>query len=155
MWVEKEYYWDPHKMGRQKVNSEFADDVQQFLEPYSVKNIYIDPSADSFQLELKRRGMHVVHANNNVADGIQLMTAEMKKGNIVVCSECKNVIREIESYVWDPRAADKGLDAPLKKNDHSLDAIRYCCASHKVSVYNPYSHNAKEYLAGRFQQRNF
>jgi PBSX family phage terminase large subunit len=155
MWIEKEYYWDPHKMGRQKVNSEFADDVQAFLEPYSVRNIYIDPSAEAFQLELKRRGMHVVHANNNVADGIQMMTAEMKKGNIVVCSECKNVIREIESYVWDPKEAERGKDAPLKKNDHSIDAIRYCIASHKVSVYNPYAHNAKEYLSGRFQQRNF
>lgn len=155
LWVEKEYYWDPKIMGRQKVNSEFADDIEAFLEPYAVKQLYIDPSAEAFQLELRRRGLHVVHANNNVADGIQIMTTEMKKGNIVVCSECKNLIREIESYVWDSKQAEKGIDAPLKKSDHSCDALRYAIASHKVSVYNPYTHNPKEYTTNRFQQRNF
>ncbi len=152
-WVEKEYYWDPKKTGRQKVNSEFADDVQAFLEPYGVKNVYIDPSAEAFQLELRKRGMHVVHANNDVENGIQMMTAEMKKGNLYVCSECKNTIREIESYVWDPKAADKGYDQPLKKDDHAVDALRYCIASHKVSVYDPYAHaqQQQQFLSSKYE----
>lgn len=153
MWVEKEYYWDSAKMGRQKTNSEYADAVQEFLEPYAVKQIYIDPSAEAFQLELRRRGMHVVHANNNVETGIQMMTTEMKSGNLVVCKECVNLIREIESYVWDSKAAIKGEDEPLKKWDHAIDALRYCIASHKVSVYNPYTHNPREYNANRFNQQ--
>jgi len=140
LWVEKEYYWDSKKQGRQKTNSEFADAVQEFLEPYGVKNIYLDPSAEAFQLELRRRGMHVVHANNNVESGIQVMTSEMKKGNLFVCEECENTIREIEGYVWDPKAADRGYDQPLKKDDHSTDCLRYAIATHKVSVYDPYEH---------------
>lgn len=151
LWVEKEYFWDPIKQGRQKTNSEYADAVQEFLEPYGVKNIYVDPSAEAFQVELRRRGVHVVHANNNVRDGIQLMTTEMKKGNLFVCSECKNLIREIEGYVWDPRAASKGEDAPLKKDDHVVDALRYCVASHKVAVYEPYTHSPTQYTHNRFQ----
>lgn len=136
LWVEKEYFWDPKKEGRQKTNSEFADAVHEFLEPYGVKQLYIDPSAEAFQLELRRRGMHVVHANNDVESGIQMMTSEMKKGNLYVLSECKNTIREIESYVWDPKAAEKGYDEPLKKDDHAVDALRYCIASHKVVSYD-------------------
>jgi PBSX family phage terminase large subunit len=155
IWVEKEYYWDPVKMGRQKTNSEYADAVQEFLEPYAVKQLYIDPSAEAFQLELRRRGIHVVHANNNVEAGIQKMTAEMKAGNLVVCRECTNLIREIESYVWDSKAAIKGEDIPLKKWDHAIDALRYCIASHKVAIYNQYTHNPKEYNQNRFQQRMF
>jgi len=150
MWVEKEYYWDPKVQGRQKTNSEFADEVQQFLEPYAVKNIYIDPSAEAFQLELRRRGMHVVHANNDVENGIQMMTSEMKKGNLYVLSECKNTIREIESYVWNPKAADRGYDEPLKKDDHSIDCLRYIIATHKVSVYEPYTHSPNQYQKNRF-----
>ena len=138
MWVEKEYYWNPKKTGRQKTNSEFAEDLQEFLEPYSVKNIYIDPSAEAFQLELKRRGMHVVHANNDVENGIQLLTSEMKKGNLFICEECTNTIREIEGYVWDSKQSDKGYDVPLKKDDHACDALRYVLATHKVAVYDPY-----------------
>ena len=151
LWVEKEYYWDPKSTGRQKVNSEFADDVQKFLESYAVRAVYLDPSAEAFQLELRRKGIHVVHANNDVENGIQIMTSEMKKGNLFICSECKNTIREIEGYVWDPKAAERGIDQPLKKNDHSTDCIRYALATHKVSVYDPYTHNPQEYLRNRFQ----
>lgn len=119
MWVEREYYWDPKKKGRQKTNSEFADDLQQFLEPYAVKSIYIDPSAEAFQLELRRRGLHAVHANNDVDNGIQVMTSKMAQGSLFICEGCPNLIREVESYVWDPKAADKGWDEPLKKDDHA------------------------------------
>ena len=154
LWVEKEYYWDPKKTGRQKVNSEFADDVQEFLEPYGVRHIYIDPSAEAFQLELRKRNMHAVHANNDVENGIQVMTSEMKKGNLFVLEECVNTIREIESYVWDPKAADKGYDEPMKKDDHSIDALRYAINTHKVSVYSPYAHNPKQYETDRFGRRS-
>lgn len=138
LWVEKEYYWDSKKRHRQKTTSEFAQDVQQFLEPYSVNNIYVDPSAAAFKLDLRKLGMHVVDANNDVEYGIQYMTSEMKKGNLFIMRECENTIREIESYVWDTNAAKKGYDQPLKKDDHSVDALRYAIASHKISVYDPY-----------------
>lgn len=152
LWVEKEYYWDPKVMGRQKTNSEFANDVENFLEPYGVKNIYLDPSAEAFQLELRRKGLHVVHANNEVEAGIQIMTSEMKKGNLYVCDECTNTIREIQGYVWDPKLADRGIDAPLKKGDHSTDALRYAIASHKVISYDhaAQAQMAQNYLKNRY-----
>jgi PBSX family phage terminase large subunit len=156
MWVEKEYFWDPKVTGRQKTNSEFAEAVQQFLEPYSVRNIYVDPSAEAFQIELRRKGIHIVHANNSVDDGIQMMTSEMKKGNLFVCSECTNTIREIESYVWDSKAAEKGYDEPMKKDDHAIDCLRYCVATHKAIAYDQHAHNPNQYLKDRFgRQQNF
>lgn len=150
MWVEKEYYYDPKVKGRQKVNSEFADDVQRFLEPYSIQCIYMDPSAAAMQLELQKRGMHVVHANNDVQYGIAELTSQMKMGNLYVLEECVNTIREIESYVWDPRAAKDGDDEPLKKDDHSTDVLRYCVASHKVTSHSSFTHNPTNYLQNRF-----
>lgn len=137
LWVEKEYFWDPKKKGRQKVNSEFADDVYNFLEPYGVKQLYIDPSAEAFQLELKRRGLHPIHANNDVFNGIQTLSNQLRNGQVVICDECVNLIREVESYVWDHKAAEKGFDEPLKKDDHAIDALRYVIASHRVAVYDP------------------
>lgn len=150
MWVEKEYYWDCKKTGRQKINSEFADDVQAFLEPYAVRGIYIDPSALSMKLELQRRGMHVIEADNDVYNGIQTMCAEMGKGNLFVLKDCPNLIREIENYVWDEKKSKQGDDAPVKKGDHAIDALRYCIQSHKVVVYNPYAHNPNQYQRERF-----
>lgn len=149
-WFEKEYVWDSHKMGRQKTNSEYAEDVFNFLEPYGVKAVYVDPSAASFKLELRRKGLSVIDADNDVLNGISFMTSEMAKGNLFVCQDCPNMIREIESYCWDSKAAEKGEDKPLKKDDHNLDAGRYCVFTHNVSSYQPYRHSPQDYTKNRF-----
>jgi PBSX family phage terminase large subunit len=150
-WVEKEYVWDSHKQGRQKTNSEYADDVLEFLEPYGIRHLYVDPSAASFKLELRKRGLHVIDADNDVINGINYMTSEMAKGNLFVCGECKNLIREIETYAWDSKASEKGEDRPLKKDDHCIDAVRYAVYTHKVSPYNPFKNNGPDdYLSSRF-----
>ncbi|HAM53742.1 MAG TPA: PBSX family phage terminase large subunit [Nitrospiraceae bacterium] len=141
LWVEKEYYWDHKVKGRQKTNSEFAEDLKNWLEPYAVKSIYLDPSAAAFRLELQRKGFHPVNADNDVDNGIQKLTSEMKAGSLFICSECTNLIREVESYVWDPKSAEKGYDEPLKQNDHAIDALRYAVHTHKPSIYKPYDDN--------------
>jgi PBSX family phage terminase large subunit len=156
MWVEKEYYWDQKTKHRAKTNSELADDIQEMIEPYSIKGIYIDPSAASFKVELGKRGIHCIDAYNEVSDGINIMTSEMRKGNLMICSECKETIKEIEGYVWDPSSSKKGWDEPLKQNDHAMDALRYAIATHKVSTYKPYDgDNHKKDWKNRFGQRNF
>jgi phage terminase large subunit len=154
-WAEKEYYWDPKITGRQKTNSEFADDVVEFLEPYGVRAVYLDPSAQAFQIELQRRGLHVVHANNEVADGIQLVSQEIQRGNFVICEDCPNLIREVQGYTWDPKYAEKGIDKPLKIADHSTDSLRYVIASHKIVNYNNDPHDSTNYMQNRFRKGRF
>jgi PBSX family phage terminase large subunit len=138
LWVDQEYYWDPKKTGRGKTNSEFALDIQKFLEDYNVRQLYIDPSAAAFKKDLQKIGITTIDANNEVLDGITITSSEMQKGNLVIHERCPNLIREIESYVWDEKESKKGYDEPVKKNDHAVDALRYAIASHKVSVYDPY-----------------
>lgn len=101
------------------------------------------------KFELSRRGIHCIPANNDVENGIQMMTSEMAKGNLFVCSECDNTIREIESYCWDTKAAERGYDEPVKRDDHSCDALRYVMATHKVAEYKPFKHQEIEYDAFR------
>lgn len=151
LWVEKEYYWDCKQKGRQKLNSELAEDVYEMLDPYAIKGIYIDPSAAAMKLELQRKGMHVIPANNDVYEGIEMMCNEMAKGNIYIMNGCTNLIREIPNYVWDIKKSKQGDDEPVKKGDHAIDALRYAIASHKVAIYNPYAHNPNQYLRDRYQ----
>jgi PBSX family phage terminase large subunit len=143
MWVEKEYYWDSKKTQRQKTSAEFADDIKAWLEPYSVKSVYIDPSAAHFRLDLQRRGIHPVNADNDVNNGIIKVTSEMKAGKLFVCSECVNLIREIEGYVWHPKCKEKGEDEPLKQNDHAVDALRYAVNTHKPTRFDQEEYNKK------------
>ena len=38
---------------------------------------------------------------------------------------CKKTVDEFGTYSWDKKASEKGEDAPIKVNDHSMDAVRY------------------------------
>lgn len=144
IWVEKEYYWDSKAKGRQKTNAEYADAVQEFLEPYGVTKVYVDPSAAAFKEDLRRRGIRPLDANNDVDYGIRKMTNEMQQGNLLICSECKNLIREVQGYVWDSKKAKLGIDAPLKTADHAIDAMRYALATHKVSSFDEEDYYRKQ-----------
>jgi len=136
MWAEKEYYWDSIKMQRQKTSSEFAREIKEWIEPYAIKSIYIDPSAANFKLDLQRLQLHPVNADNDVLNGIAKCTSLMKEGSFFVCEDCPNLIREIEGYVWHPKCKEKGEDEPLKLNDHAIDAMRYALNTHIPSNFN-------------------
>lgn len=138
MWVEKEYFYDP-KNQRQKTNSEYARDLIAFFGDYSLRAVYIDPSAASFKAEMRKNGIHTVDADNDVYDGILVMTNLMKEGTLTISPGCVNLIREIEGYVWDPKKSKIGEDAPLKQDDHAVDALRYAVKSYtkgKTSLRN-------------------
>jgi PBSX family phage terminase large subunit len=154
MWVEKEYFWDSKAKGRQKTYSEFGDDIERFLEPYAVRNIYIDPSAEAFHHELRKRNLHVVHANNDVLNGIAYTASEMAKGNLYICSECKNTIRQIEGYVWDSKAAARGRDEPVKVEDDTVDCLRYGIYTHRVSKPSEHVHNPAQFMGSRYEPTN-
>jgi len=130
LWVEKEYYYDPKAMGRQQTDGQFADQIQRFLEPYNVRVIYLDPSAQSMEVELRQRQMRVKQADNDVLNGIRTVSNFLGSGDLVICNQAQNLIREIEGYVWDSKKIEKGEDVPLKVRDHAVDTLRYCLFTH-------------------------
>ncbi len=104
------------------------------------------------KLELRRRGMHVIDADNDVYNGIEKMCNEMAIGNLSIMKECKNLIREIQNYVWDTKKSIQGEDEPVKKGDHAIDALRYAIATHKINKgYDGPDHNPNEYVNNRFK----
>lgn len=130
-WIESEYYFDSRVHQRQKTDTEYAEDLQRFLQGHPVQAIYIDPSAVSFRMELQKQGVNNLYeAENNVLDGIRFVSKLLNNGTLKICRSCKNVIKEFQSYVWDEKSAKTGIDKPKKENDHSLDAIRYALFTH-------------------------
>lgn len=130
LWVEKEYYFDSKASGYQKTDGEYANDLDRTFGQYSPSIIYLDPSAESFQVELKKRGMRVKQADNSVLDGIRFVSSLFTGGDLCILSQCKNLIHEIEGYVWDEKAARFGEDKPVKVRDHAIDSMRYALYSH-------------------------
>jgi PBSX family phage terminase large subunit len=131
LWVEAEYYHNSRVAQRQKTDLEYAQDLTNFLEYKNCTAIYIDPSAVSFKTELIRQGVdRIIDANNEVLDGIRFVAHKLNEGSLKICAGCRHLISEFSSYVWDDKAAVRGVEKPKKENDHALDALRYALFTH-------------------------
>jgi len=64
-------------------------------------------------------------ADNEVLDGIRYTASLLASDRLRIHSSCEHLIREVSGYVWDTKAQSQGRDAPMKVNDHGVDALRY------------------------------
>ncbi|WP_304459784.1 PBSX family phage terminase large subunit, partial [Alicyclobacillus sendaiensis] len=134
LWIVNEYYHSGREHGRQKEDAEYADDLLNFVGPERPRFVIVDPSAASFKVALRRRGLMVKDAENDVLEGIRMTATMIAKRKLRVNRDrCKNLIKEISGYVWDEKAAERGQEKPVKQNDHACDALRYLVAT----VVNP------------------
>ncbi len=125
-WIDNEYYYDSRKTQRQKTDSEYANDFEAFVGHDLSVEVVLDPSAESFRVELTNRGYRVHKANNDVLDGIRYMSTFIRKRKLRVNqSRCVAFLREIEAYIWDEKAVQRGEEKPVKVGDHAMDACRY------------------------------
>lgn len=122
-----EYYYSGRQSHRQKTDKEYADDLVEFLRGRKVKAVIVDPAAASFIAELRERGFTVLKAKNDVEDGIRFVGSLLNALKIKFYADCVQTIKEFATYSWDPKAADRGEDRPIKESDHCMDAVRYFC----------------------------
>lgn len=126
-----EYYYSGRDNMKQKTVKELADGYEtilptttegSFIEPAQT---IIDPSASALIVELRKRGHTVLKANNEVLDGISDVGTMLYQRKLGFYDCCKKTIDEFGTYSWDKKASERGEDAPIKVNDHSMDAVRY------------------------------
>ncbi|MFQ6792902.1 MAG: PBSX family phage terminase large subunit [Thomasclavelia sp.] len=121
----KEYYYSGRDKKKQKTDSEYADDLVEFIGDKKIRQVIVDPSAASFIAELKKRKLSVKKAKNDVANGIREVATALSRDQIKFYDVCKMTIKEFATYAWDPKASQRGEDKPIKENDHCMDAVRY------------------------------
>ena len=135
IWVDREYRWDSRSeearrsQHPQKTDAQYADDMAEFMgtAPEDQCTIIVDPSAASFITELRNRGFYVKTGDNEVLDGIRVVATLLAQRNIRINKSCKGLRSEMQSYVWDEKAAERGEEKPVKQLDHGCDCLRYFC----------------------------
>lgn len=128
LWIVNEYYYDGRNSQRQKEDSEYADDLEEFIKDGPTPRfVIIDPSAASFKATLRKRHIRMKDAENDVLDGIHTMSTMIRKRKIRVHRNCRNFLMERAAYVWDGKSIQRGDEKPVKQSDHAMDAARYLC----------------------------
>ena len=119
----KEFYFDSRREQRQMTDAEYAVELERLIDGRKLSAVIVDPSAASFMEVLRRRGMPVKKAKNDVLSGIRLTADLLKSGKIVICSGCDDCLREMDEYVWDLSSGSG--DQVKKEHDHAMDDMRY------------------------------
>jgi len=126
VWMMNEYYHSGRETSRQKDDAEYAEDLVKFIGEDTPRYNIIDPSAASFKVAVRNRGLRVMDANNDVLEGIRKVSTLIAQRKIRVHRRnCPNFLKEVAGYVWDEKASLRGEEKPIKQNDHTLDALRY------------------------------
>lgn len=137
-YCDREYVWDSLKTYRQKTDGQYADDLEAFMRgepiagacsagrPCKDALVLIPPECASFEAEIALRGIWHLDANNEVDDGIRMVSSMMALRKIKFSRErCPQTIAKLPAYVWDKEKAKRGIEEPLKKDDDEPDAVRY------------------------------
>jgi PBSX family phage terminase large subunit len=132
VYVVSEFRYDGRAMKRQKSEAEYVRDLIGWMRTLTdaghewPEYWFVDPTAVSFLNELYRAEFSGVRpADNDVRSGLQLVASSLSTDRLRVNALCKGLREEFPTYAWDPKAADRGIEQPLKKNDHSMDTLRY------------------------------
>ncbi|MCX81753.1 PBSX family phage terminase large subunit [Listeria monocytogenes] len=120
----KEFHYSGREKGIQRTDEQYITNLNEFADGLTNK-IIIDPSATSFITAARQNGWKVIKAKNDVVEGLRNVATCLGEGLIKYNDCCIKTFEEFSSYVWDEKATLKGLDAPLKTNDHHMDSDRY------------------------------
>ena len=121
----KEWYYDSKKTGKQKTDEEYYKALEELTDGYYIRKVVVDPSAASFMTCIHRHGRFSVwDADNDVLDGIRVVSSLLSAGMLLIHESCEDSIREFGLYRWDEKDQ---TDKVIKENDHAMDDIRYFC----------------------------
>ncbi|MCL6302836.1 PBSX family phage terminase large subunit [Streptomyces kronopolitis] len=129
-----EWRWDSRTAHRQLTDMQYSARIRAWLDEQDVvpEWTFIDPSAASFTVQMWNDGHPgIARANNDVLDGIRSTATALDSGLLRIHRSCSGLLDELPAYAWDPAASERGEDKPIKRDDHSVDALRY--AVHSVA----------------------
>jgi PBSX family phage terminase large subunit len=110
-----------------KSPAEVSKDLKNFLAGMYPTSIDVDPAAKAHRLQFIGDGIEgVQQADNDVLNGIQKVISAFDQGWLQLVGPATPMLQEeLEGYRWDPKATERGEDAPIKEGDDLADCLRY------------------------------
>ncbi|MER7346412.1 PBSX family phage terminase large subunit [Streptomyces aurantiacus] len=128
LYVVAEWRHEARKVHRQMTDAQYSAGLRAWLADLGVEPewTFVDPSAAAFSVQLWHDGHPgIAKASNAVIDGICSTATALDSGLLRIHRSCTGLLDELPGYVWSEEAAERGEDKPVKRDDHSLDALRY------------------------------
>jgi phage terminase large subunit len=112
-------------------------------------------------MEYADYGVVTIAGQNSVVAGLQRVKGLLVDQRLAITVNCENLIDQFRKYRWQTakRGENEGVEAPVKKDDHLLDALRYAVMSRprvegrEVENKVPLAVRLLEEDAGRIQSK--
>lgn len=107
---------------KELLNKQIVDKIRNSDARHKV--IYADSAEPRTIAELKAHGLNVqpvVKGRDSINFGIQLMQQQL----LQITASSKNLIKELENYVWAKDREGNTLSNPIDSYNHGIDATRY------------------------------
>lgn len=123
VYVEDEWY------KRERTDIQIAE----YVALCGFEAVYPDPENAGAIEELRRKSVNVREVKKGKGSresGINSIKEMLIRGTLKINSRCVNLISEFEIYSYkDEEGSRNESEAPIKANDHALDALRYLISS--------------------------
>ena len=103
-----------------------TDEIVEIAKSFRGNKYYPDP-AEPDRIDIARKaGLNVREVSKDIEAGISAVQELFKTNRLFIHSSCVNTIWELEQYSYPEKKPDKNeSEAPIKENDHCMDAMRY------------------------------
>ena len=143
--VIREYGYDAKQEGVTQTDAERVEDIYHLQEEYHLGKdnvFYVSHDAASLLSALQkdeRIQMTLDTFTPNTLECIQEISSLFYQNYLRIHESCTETIKQIRGYEWDMKAAQNGVDKPIKKDDHYPDALRAPIINHLYEEDNVYS----------------
>ena len=132
----REKGFDATKEACSQTDVERVEDIYQLQEEYKLdgdSTFYCSHDAGSLKSALEKDNriqMMIESFMPDTIECIQEMITLFYKNYLSIRSTCTETIQQLRGYEWDMKAAQKGEDKPVKKDDHYIDSMRGVIMNH-------------------------
>lgn len=129
IYVMDEYYHDERNNYQGYTDYDHVKNIYSMINKYNINVkkllIYIPHDAASIQREFNRQGLNTYTYMTERLEDIESIKDLLRDNKVIINEECGELLRSIESYVWDSKKAELGKTVPLKDgySDHACDAL--------------------------------
>jgi phage terminase large subunit len=131
--IDKELYIYAEVYEKKMLNCHIAQRIKDM--GFAKERIRADSAEPKSNDDLRRLGIGRIVPSVKGRDSILNGIAAICEYSIIVAPNCKNMIRELSSYVYDDKRNERGQKLPKDSENHLCDALRY--AFEDVKFFRP------------------
>ena len=133
-WDEDKYYLVDEYFNAERTTEQHAEEIQKLIQRWDIDFIYIDSAAQQTRFDFAQNfDISTINAKKSVLDGISHVAAVVDNDKLYVDQECKESLKCLDSYQWDPNPNLIREKPKHNMASHMADGLRYALYSFQTA----------------------